>query len=80
MQFHKSVLKSRFYGSKQLFRPAVSIDYSLFLKRIGIQFILKCKVISLNSAKTLHLNNSKTIGNALVMAFFNCSAGINIAK
>ena len=78
MQLYKIELKSRFYGSKPLFWPSVSIDCRLILKRIKMWFFLKCKVFSQNCAKTLHLNNSK-VYTARVKVLLNCSAGIKIA-
>ena len=70
MQLYKIELKSRFYGSKPLFWPSVSIDCRLILKRIKMWFFLKCKVFSQNCAKTLHLNNSKVYTNMLGLRYF----------
>ena len=70
MQLYKIELKSRFYGSKPLFWPSVSIDCRLILKRIKMWFFLKCKVFSQNCAKTLHLNNSKVYTDMLGLRYF----------
>ena len=70
MQLYKIELKSRFYGSKPLFWPSVSIDCRLILKRIKMWFFLKWKVFSQNCAKTFHLNNSKVYTNMLGLRYF----------
>ena len=70
MQLFKIELKSRFYGSKPLFWPSVSIDCRLILKRIKMWFFLKCKGFSQNCAKSLHLNNSKVYTDMLGLRYF----------
>ena len=70
MQLYKIELKSRFYGSKPLFWPSVSIDCRLILKRIKMWFFFKCKVFAQFCAKTLHLNNSKVYTNMLGLRYF----------
>ena len=70
MQLYKIELKSRFYGSKPLFWPSVSIDCRLILKRIKMWFFLKCKVFAQFCEKTLHLNNSKVYTNMLGLRYF----------